>query len=284
MVKSISEDTIQQILQKVDIVDLISDYVNLRKSGRNYLGLCPFHSEKTPSFSVSPEKQFYHCFGCSASGNALSFLMNMEGYSFPQAVYELGQRVGITVSQSKQPLQQDQQKSKEKEYMYRAHHLAAQLFHHVLLERREGQEAREYLASRGFQLETIKEFQIGFAPDSWDFLTSFLEKRDFPLAIMEKGGLLSRSEGGERYYDCFRGRIMFPIWDTHGKVVGFGGRILQEGTPKYLNSTETPIFRKSRSLYNFHRTRLDIRKEKRAILFEGYVDTIVAWQAGIRQG
>lgn len=282
--KSISEETIRHILQKVDIVDLIGEYVHLRKSGRNFLGLCPFHSEKTPSFSVSPEKQVYHCFGCSASGNALSFLMNMEGYSFPQAVYELGQRVGITVSQTKQSFQQDGEKRKEKEYMLRAHHLAAQLFHHVLLERKEGQEAREYLESRGFQLETIKEFQIGFAPDSWDFLTSFLEKRDFPLNIMEKGGLLSRSEVGDKYYDRFRGRIMFPIWDTHGKVVGFGGRLLQEGTPKYLNSTETPIFRKSRSLYNFHRSRLEIRKSKRAILFEGYVDTIVAWQAGLRQG
>lgn len=282
--KPIAEEIIQDILRQADIVDIISDYVQLKKSGRNYVGLCPFHSEKTPSFSVSAEKQFYHCFGCSASGNALSFLMNIEGYTFPQAVYELGQKVGVTVVQEDQSTfwQQEQGRTNEKEWMFKAHHLAAQLFHHMLLERKEGKDARDYLEARGFQIETIKEFQIGYAPDSWDFLTSFLQKRDYPLSIMEKGGLLSKSEDGKRYFDRFRGRIMFPIWDTQGKVVAFGGRLLNEGTPKYLNSTETPIFRKGRSLFNLHRARPEIRKQKTAILFEGYVDTILAWQAGIR--
>lgn len=286
MVKPISDETINLILQKVDIVDVIGDHVQLKKSGRNHLGLCPFHSEKTPSFSVSVEKQFYHCFGCGASGNTISFLMNIEGYTFPQAVYELGQKAGVHVEADSKfaSIEQDQHKNKEKEWMLKAHHLAAQLFHHMLLERTEGKQAREYLEARGFQLETMKEFQIGYTPNSWDFLTAFLQKREYPLSLMEKGGLLSKSEESERYFDRFRGRIMFPIWDSQGKVVAFGGRVIDEGGPKYLNSAETPIFRKSKNVFNIHRSRSEIRKLKTTILFEGYVDTISAWQAGIRHG
>lgn len=280
MNNSIADESINQILSKIDIVDVIGEYVHLKKSGKNFLGLCPFHSESTPSFSVTSDKQFYHCFGCGAGGNAFTFLMEVEGYSFPQAVQFLGEKVGIHIQGGSLEPGASAQKNEEKESMLKAHDLAAKLFHHVLTEREESQKAREYLENRGFQLETIKEFQIGFAPNSWDFLTNFLDKRNYPLHLMEKGGLLAKGEG-ERFFDRFRDRIMFPIWDTQGNIVGFGGRIIGEGQPKYLNSPETPIFRKGKQLFNFHRARQDIRKKRTTILFEGYVDVISAWQGGI---
>lgn len=280
MNRQISDESINQILTKIDIVDVIGEYVHLKKSGKNFLGLCPFHSESTPSFSVTSDKQFYHCFGCGAGGNAFSFLMEMEGYSFPQAVQVLGEKVGVHIQSGAVEQGADTQKSEEKQWMLKAHDLAAKLFHHVLIERAESQAAREYLENRGFQLETIKEFQIGYAPSSWDFLTNFLDKRNYPLHLMEKGGLLAKGEG-ERFFDRFRDRIMFPIWDAQGNIVAFGGRMIGEGQPKYLNSPETPIFRKSKQLFNFHRARQDIRKKQTTILFEGYVDVITAWQGGI---
>jgi DNA primase len=279
MNQQISDETIRLILSKVDIGDVIGDYVQLKKSGRNYIGLCPFHSEKTPSFSVSIEKQFYHCFGCNAGGNAISFLMDLEGHSFPQAVQALGDKAGIQLNIEHQSPEQNQERHQEKELVMKAHHLAAQLFHHVLMERSEGAEAREYLEKRGFQIETIKEFQLGFAPNSWDFLVQFLEKRKYPMSLMEKGGLLAKSEGN-KFFDRFRNRIMFPIWDTQGNVIAFGGRMIGDGQPKYLNSPESTIFRKNKQLFNFHRSRQDIRQEQSVILFEGYVDVISAWQAG----
>jgi DNA primase len=280
MNKPIADETIAQVLSKTDIVDIIGEYVHLKKSGRNFLGLCPFHAEKTPSFSVSSEKQFYHCFGCGAGGNVISFLMEIEGHSFPQAVQSLGEKVGIHIQNDHKGEKLNQQKSEEKEWMFKGHDLAAKLYHHVLMDRTEGQPAREYLEKRGFRLETIKEFQIGYAPDSWDFLTNFLDKRHYPLLVMEKGGLLAKSEK-ERFFDRFRDRIMFPIWDAQGNVSAFGGRTMGENQPKYLNSPETPIFHKSKLLFNFHRARQEIRKQHTTILFEGFADTISAWQGGI---
>lgn len=277
---SISDETLQLILSKIDINDVIGEYVHLKKSGKNYLGLCPFHAEKTPSFSVHVEKQFYRCFGCGAAGNAVSFLMDIEGYSFPQAVQVLGEKVGINLHVPASSNTETQQKNEEKDVVLKAHHLAAQLFHHVLMERTEGIKAREYLEQRGFRLETLKEFQIGYAPDSWDFLVNFLEKRNYPLSLMEKGGLIAKSEN-EKFFDRFRNRVIFPIWDTQGNVIAFGGRMLGDGQPKYLNSPESLIFRKNKLLFNFHRARQEIRKQQTTILLEGYVDVISAWQAGV---
>ncbi|GGK18680.1 DNA primase [Caldalkalibacillus thermarum] len=281
MYKPISEVTIQNILRQVDLVELAGEYVQLKKTGKNFMGLCPFHSEKTPSFSVSPEKQIYHCFGCGAGGNAITFLMEIEGLSFLEAVRKLGEKTGIPVQAGDDLPVRDKGKQEEKKWMLTAHRLVAQLYHHFLLERKEGQEALHYLKQRGFHEETIKVFQIGYAPDSWDFLTRFLAKRNFPLPLMEKAGLLVKEEGGDRYFDRFRGRVMFPIWDNQGQVVGFGGRLIGEGHPKYLNSPETPIFRKSRQLFNFHRARQEMRKQQTAVLFEGYGDVLSAYQAGI---
>lgn len=280
MLKPIADETVSLILRKADILDVIGEYVHLNKSGRRFVGLCPFHAEKTPSFSVSPEQQLYYCFGCGAGGNAFSFLMEMEGYSFPQAVQVLGEKVGISIQLNGEQTQSFERSSSEKDWMQKAHSLAAKLFHHVLLERSEGEAARKYLENRGIRLETIREFQIGYAPDSWDFLTSFLQKRNFPLDVIEKGGLIAQGNGG-KYFDRFRDRIMFPIMDSQSQVVAFGGRLMGEGSPKYLNSPETLIFHKSRLLYNFQRSRALIRKEQTSILFEGYFDVLSAWQSGI---
>lgn len=280
MLKPIADETVSMILSKADILDVIGEYVHLNKSGRRYVGLCPFHAEKTPSFSVSPDQQLYYCFGCGAGGNTFSFLMEMEGYSFPQAVQAVGEKVGITVQLDGEEQPAVEQKSTEKDWIQKAHSLAAKLFHHVLLERSEGKAARDYLEKRGIRLETIHEFQIGYAPSSWDFLTSFLQKRGFPLDIMEKGGLIAKGNSS-KYFDRFRDRVMFPILDAQSQVVAFGGRILGDGNPKYLNSPETMIFRKSRLLYHFSKSRATIRQQQTSILFEGYVDVISAWQAGI---
>jgi len=246
------------------------------------VGLCPFHSEKTPSFHVSAERQFFHCFGCKAGGDVFSFLMQMEQLTFPEALRKLAERAGIPLPAADPPLGDNQNTAKLA--MYEAHKLAAKLYHHVLTSMPHGQKALEYLRRRGLTEQTIAEYQIGYAPDSWDFLTTWLKKRGFSLPVMVEAGLLARSENGQRIYDRFRGRIMFPIHDTQGEVIGFGGRSLDGSQPKYLNSPETPLFSKSHLLFNLHRARTAIRKRKQAVLFEGYVDVITAWQAGVQQG
>jgi DNA primase len=284
MSKPISEDTIEAVRSRVDIVELIGDYVHLKKSGKNFLGLCPFHSEKTPSFSVSPDKHFYHCFGCGAGGNVFTFLMEMEGYSFSQAVRHLAEKVDVPIEGEDLDSPQKKQNDAEKEWVFKAHHLTAQLFQHMLLKRREGAQALEYLYKRGLTKETIDHFQIGYAPEAWDFLTNFFKKRDFPLHVMAKGGLIGKQEGKDRYYDRFRGRIMFPIRNRQGHVIAFQGRIIEQGEPKYLNSPETILFQKNRQLYHFQNARKEIRHKQTAVLFEGCMDVLSAYQAGIKHG
>lgn len=281
MYKPIPEDTIKQILNQVDLVEVVGDYVHLKKSGKNHVGLCPFHSEKTPSFSVSSDKQFYHCFGCGAGGNAFSFLMEMEGHTFRQAVAYLGEKSGIQIDLDEFSDPHEKGKQADQELVLKAHNLSTQLFHHMLTERSEGEKALAYVHQRGFTDETIKTFQLGYAPDSWDFLTSFLNKREFPMELMEKGGLIAKKEGENRYYDRFRGRIIFPIWNRQGQVIAFQGRVLGKGEPKYLNSPETSLFLKNRQLFNFHRARKDIRQKQTALLFEGCADVLTAHQSGI---
>lgn len=283
MAGRIPEEVIHQVQEKIDILDLVGQYVLLKKTGRNYFGLCPFHSEKSPSFAVHPEKRLFHCYGCGESGNAITFLMKIEGVEFPEAVRTLAERTGISIPQEEISGEKPQFTQK-KEKMVQAYELAAKLYHHVLLNTDASMEARQYLINRGIQPETIDTFGLGYSPDRWDFLASFLEKRGFSLPFLEEAGLLGRNESGVRYYDKFRGRIMFPIHDSQGKTVAFGGRVLEEGNPKYLNSSETPIFSKSRLLFNLHRARTHIRRAREVILFEGYVDVISAWQSGIFNG
>ncbi|CAM5793637.1 MULTISPECIES: DNA primase [Brevibacillus] len=278
-----SADFVNQVRAAVDIVDVVGEYVQLRKSGRAFLGLCPFHSEKTPSFNVNAERQFFHCFGCGAGGDVFSFLMKLEQLTFPEAVHRLAERAGIAVPQAQEEEEAAPEK-KAKQIMLEAHQLVAKLYHYVLTETPYGHEAMKYLQKRGISRQTIDEYGIGFAPDSWNFVTSFLQNRRFSLDLMVEAGLLAKSEAG-KIFDRFRGRVIFPIHDSQGKVIAFGGRALDPSAPaKYLNSPESPLFSKSTTLFNLHRARPYIRKRKQALLFEGYVDVISVWQAGFPQG
>ncbi|MBG9944517.1 DNA primase [Brevibacillus formosus] len=284
-----SDEFVNQVRAAVDIVDVVGEYVQLRKSGRAFLGLCPFHSEKSPSFNVNAERQFFHCFGCGAGGDIFSFLMKLEQLTFPEALHKLAERAGIAVPQPQQV--EDSPEKRMKHAMQEAHTFVSRLYHYVLTKTPYGQEAMKYLAKRGMSEATIAEYQIGFAPDSWDFVTQQLTKRGFSQELMVEAGLLARSDAG-KIFDRFRGRIMFPIQDSQGNVIGFGGRLLQgskpnsnqKSQPKYLNSPESLLFNKSATLFNLHRARPIIRKRKEALLFEGYVDVISAWQAGFMQG
>ncbi|WP_099352238.1 DNA primase [Fredinandcohnia onubensis] len=277
----IPEETIEKIRISVDIVDVVSEYVQLKKQGRNYFGLCPFHGENTPSFSVSPDKQIFHCFGCGAGGNVFSFLMDLEGYSFSEAAINLANKVNIDLSDYEQPTAVSD-KNNETSKMQEAHELLKKFYHHLLLNTKEGQPALDYLTNRGFTREIIDKFEIGYALDSWDFATKFLQKRGFRPELMERAGLLVKKEDTGTFFDRFRNRIMFPIWDHQGKTIAFSGRVLDKGQePKYLNSPETIIFNKSKTLYNFHQARLAIRKHQQVVLFEGFADVIAADTADV---
>ncbi len=276
----IPEEKIEQIRQAVDIVDVINDYVQLRKQGRNYIGLCPFHGEKTPSFSVSSEKQLFHCFGCGVGGNVYSFIMQLEGYTFIEAVKSLAERVKIDLPEVVSNTDRKQHENGVTE----AHSLAIKFYQHILFQTEYGRKGLEYLKKRGFTKELIETFQIGYAPENWDSLSKFLEKRQFNQKLLQETGLFSTREFDGKIFDRFRNRIMFPIWDNQGKPIAFGGRSLGDERPKYLNSPETKFFHKSKTIYGLHLARPVIRKKNEAILFEGYIDVIAAWGAGIKNG
>lgn len=277
----IPEEKIEAIRRSTDIVDVVSDYVQLKKQGRSFFGLCPFHGESTPSFSVAPDKQIYHCFGCGTGGNAFSFLMEIEGYNFIEAVQILGQRAGIELPEINRDHQSNSKASSDKDVMLKAHDFLGKLYNYCMLNTSEGNQAKEYLEKRGFTKEMIEKFQLGYAPESWDYATNYLTKRNYPLSKVADAGLLSRREFDGKYFDRFRNRIMFPIWDAKGRTVAFGGRIVGSGEPKYLNSPETPIFQKGKMLYGFHLSRSSIRMKDQAILLEGYVDVISAYGNGV---
>lgn len=277
----IEDEKINQIREAVDIVDLIGEYVQLKKQGRNYFGLCPFHGENSPSFSVSTEKQIFHCFGCGAGGNIFTFLMDIEGYSFVESAKVLAEKGNV-------PLEVDINKDSKRsnmpagaQQMVEAHDLLRKFYHHLLVNTKEGQDALEYLLKRGFTEETIEKFQIGYSLDSWDFVSKFLLKRGFPAEYMEQAGLIIFREKDESYFDRFRNRVMFPIMDHQGNTIAFSGRAMGDDEPKYLNSPETPIFNKSKTLYNFHHARPHIRKKEQAVIFEGFADCISAVGAGV---
>lgn len=264
---------VEQVRVGSDIISVISEYVDLKKKGKNFWGLCPFHSEKTPSFSVDPDKQIYKCFGCGKGGDVFAFVMDRKGLSFAEALTELAQRAGI-------PLETDRrQPASEKKVFYDANRAAMTFFEQQLFSPR-GEGARRYLAGRGLTEETVRAFHLGFAPDSWDSLMAFLRGKGIPLPAAEKCGLIvPRKSSG--FYDRFRARIMFPIIDLSGEVIGFGGRITDAGEPKYLNTPESPIFEKKRVLYNLHGARTFIRQGK-AVVVEGYMDVISLANAGFK--
>ncbi|MFS0689767.1 DNA primase [Sporosarcina sp. 179-K 8C2 HS] len=278
----IPEETIEQIRAKTDIVDLVGEYVQLTKRGRNWFGLCPFHGENTPSFSVSEEKQIFHCFGCGAGGNAITFVMDIENSPFTEAISKLAGRAGIELEVSFSETSKGGS-SNEYQQMIDAHALAANFYSHLLLNTVEGEKALHYLEQRGFSREHIEKYGIGWSLDDREVLTQLLMRKKFDMKEMELAGLCIMKNDGTGYFDRFRGRIMFPLHDDNGNVVAFSGRTLSDSKEeaKYLNSPETPIFEKSRLLYNFHNARLNVRKTGKVILFEGFMDTIAAERAGI---
>jgi DNA primase len=278
----IPDEIIEKIRHSVDIVEVVSEYVQLKKQGRNYFGLCPFHGESTPSFSVSPDKQIYHCFGCGAGGNAITFLTNLEGISFFDAINKLGEKANISLKEY-EPSSAAEPVSKSVMSMLEAHTYLAKYYQHLLLHTEEGKEALEYLLNRGFTVEAIEKFGIGYSLDRWDAVTTILQRRGYALSLMEEAGLVIRREQDDNYFDRFRNRIMFPIHNLQGKVVAFSGRSLGEDTPKYLNSPETTIFTKGKILYHYHQSRAHMRKKQRAILLEGYADVIAAYTAGYEE-
>ncbi|MFC7393318.1 DNA primase [Scopulibacillus cellulosilyticus] len=278
----IQEETIEKIRKSLDIVDIIGEYVQLKKQGKSYSALCPFHNERTPSFSVSPDKQIFHCFGCHMGGNIFTFIMEIEGLSFPEAVQFLAEKAHIELADSQiQDKQKNNKNQQEKQMLYQALELLTKFYHYVLCNSKYGQKGKEYLIRRGFSEETIEKFQIGYAVDSWEMATRFLQKRGLPLPIIEKAGIISKRNFDNKFFDRFRNRIIFPIWDRRGKTVAFGGRILTNEKPKYINTPESNIFHKGNILYGYHLARSAIKQKNQAVLLEGYVDVIKAHQAGV---
>lgn len=276
----ISDEVIEEIRSKTDIVDLVSEYVQLTKRGRNWFGLCPFHEENSPSFSVSEDKQLFHCFGCGASGNAITFMMDMENRSFIDSISKLGGRMGLEIEASESA---GEMKQPSNQPMIKAHALAASFYSHLLLNTTEGEKALEYLKKRGFTREQIEQYEIGWSPLQSDALSSLLQRQGFDMKEMETAGLCFERDDGSGYFDRFRGRIMFPIQDDSGAAIAFSGRRLDDSSSeaKYMNSPETPVFEKSKVLFNFHRARLNVRKTGKVVLFEGFMDTISADRGGI---
>jgi DNA primase len=277
MAGRIPQSFIDELLARTDIVELIGGRVQLKRAGREWKACCPFHAEKTPSFWVSPEKQFYHCFGCGAHGTALGFLMEHDKLPFPDAVEELASRLGLEV-----PREDDGRAAPARpgDELYDLLAQASQFYRDCL---RESARAKAYLTGRGILPETCVKFAVGYAPDSWDaLLKRFGGSAERERMLADAGLIVPRSGKGESgYYDRFRDRIMFPIRDARGRVIAFGGRIIDEGEPKYLNSPETPLFHKGRELYGLYEARLALRKIERLLVVEGYVDVARLVQAGI---
>src|SRR4051812_6688647 len=263
-----------------DIVRVISDYVTLKKRGANHMACCPFHSEKTPSFSVSQPKGLYKCFGCGAGGSVFDFVMRIEGCQFPESVRIVAEKSGIPIPAVDES--EDYKKTQhDRDIVLRLNDLAAQFFEMNLLDEQAGAAARAYVESRGISDETRAQFRLGFAPDSWDALINFLHDNQATDQDLTISGLVVTKETGG-FYDRFRGRLMFPIADSQGRIIAFGGRVMGEGEPKYLNSPETAVYTKGRNLYGLAYSKNDIRHTGYAILVEGYLDCMIPFQAGIR--
>lgn len=276
----IPDDKVQEVRERAAIQDVVADYVSLKKSGANYLGLCPFHGEKTPSFNVNPARAIFHCFGCGVGGNVISFIMKMEGLTFPEAVKFLAKRVGVTIEEHP-PTPQEKQRLDEREDLYRITELAVRFYRRILKEEPSGETGRRYLERRGVDEATAETYRLGFAPDKWDSLTRHLEKQKASLETAEKLGLLRKRDNGG-YYDLFRNRLLFTIADPYGKPVGFGGRVLDDTLPKYINSPESPIYHKSEILFGVDLAKQAMREKGTAIIVEGYFDHLALYQAGVR--
>ncbi len=276
----IPQEIIEEIKERTNIVDLVSEYVNLKKSGKNYKGLCPFHSEKTPSFVVNEEKGIFHCFGCGAGGNIFTFIMKIQDVSFPEAVRILSKRAGIDI---KKGFNNKYNKEKGlKESLYEINRVAVEYYKKNLY-MSQGKNALEYLYKRGLNENIINTYNLGYAPDGWDNLIKFMKNKKIGETILEKVGLIVKNNKNTGYYDRFRDRIMFPIQDSFGRFIGFGGRTLKRDSdvPKYLNTNDNEIFHKGKNLYGFYIAKKDIKDSDSVFIVEGYMDVIKMYQNGV---
>lgn len=274
----IKQEKIAEVRNRASIVEVISDYITLKKAGRNYMGLCPFHGEKTPSFTVSEEKGIFHCFGCGSGGSVFHFLMQYDHLTFPEAVEHVAKRYGIPIDRTERLGPANERG--ERELLYHLNERVADNYQRILLSRPEGKKALEYLNSRGVDEETARNFMLGFAPHSGSGLLDVIKKEKLSIRDALRLGLIGQ-RASDRFYEKFFARLMFPIANAAGKIVGFGGRVLDQGMPKYLNSSETPLFRKSSTLYGLYQAKDGIRKADRVVVVEGYLDAIALYQFGV---
>lgn len=271
----------EELRNQADILRVIGDYVSLKKKGNNYWACCPFHNEKTPSFSVNPSKGLFKCFGCGKGGDAITFVMEIEGAPFPEAVKTVADKCGITVPVVADDRQNYEERDRQRADLQQLNVWATEFFEQNLTETAEGRRALAYLDQRGITDATRQQFRLGYAPNSWDAMSSFLTSRGASRTQIERSGLVTLKESGG-FYDRFRGRLMFPICDTQSRVVAFGGRIIGEGEPKYLNSPETALYTKGQHLFGLNYSRDSIRNRDFAILVEGYLDFLIPFQEGVR--
>ncbi len=276
----LSEEKVSEIRDRSSILEVVSDYVTLKKTGRNHRGLCPFHSEKTPSFMVNEEKQIFHCFGCGEGGDVFAFLMKAGHYSFPQAVEELAKRYGVRLPARELSASQKKQMDK-RESLFEINRIASEYFRDLLTRRREGEEGRRYLSQRGISQEVVAEHGLGYSTDRWDGLVEHLREKKVSLDLARELGLIFPKKR-EGWYDAFRSRILFPIFDLHQRIVGFGGRIIKEGEPKYLNSPESSIYHKGEVLYGLQVAKRYATEKDCIIVVEGYFDLLTLHQYGWR--
>jgi DNA primase len=277
----IPEEKIAEVRERAGIVEVISDYISLKKSGANFQGLCPFHGEKTPSFNVNPARGIFHCFGCGVGGNAVTFVMKMEGLSFPEAVKLLAKRVGVEI-EDRPPSATEMRRKDEKEQQLGIVALAAGYYANMLANEPAGEAGRHYLAGRGIDSGLFVPYRLGYAAESWDGLATFLKKRGVAAEQAEKLGLIKRKSSGSGYFDLFRNRLIFTIANVYGQPIGFGGRVLDNSLPKYINSPESPIYLKSEVLFGADLAKQSMRELRSAVIVEGYFDHLALYRAGIR--
>ncbi len=279
MANFIPEDKIREVRNSVDIVEIVSEAVLLKAAGKNFVGLCPFHSEKTPSFTVSPDKQIFHCFGCSEGGSAIDFVMKYDGLPFPEAVKKLAARYGVDIPlRSMSPEQK--RRMTERDSLFNINSEAADFYSRCLLESPRGRQAAAYLSRRGMSDDIIRRYKLGYAPGGWDTLAKFFSRKRVPADLVERAGLIVPRKNAGGYYDRLRDRVVFPILNPSNAVIGFGARVMDDTLPKYLNSPETPIFNKSRSLYGLNNARQASRAAGVVYIVEGYFDTLALHQHG----
>jgi DNA primase len=275
----IADDKIDEIRDRTDIVEVVSGYLPLKRSGVNHQGLCPFHQEKSPSFNVNSSRQIFHCFGCGVGGNVFSFLMRMEGLSFPDAVRRLGEKVGVEVEEEAVS-PEEHRRREERERILRINQVAGEFYHQILLGDEAGACARRYLRQRGYESETVRTFQLGFAPEGWESLAKHLAGKNFSSGDVKKAGLVRPGKQDRGDYDLFRNRLLFPIHNLQGQVVAFGGRVLDDSLPKYINSPETAVYHKGQTLYGLYHARDAMRHSGEALIVEGYFDVLALHRAG----